>query len=84
MAFGRGSVTGIAKKHKINANSSTKAGLVGTNEALLQMLWTQYFIEAQGFTIDESMLFHNNLRAALLEQNMMASISKRTKHSRVI
>ena len=47
-----------------------------------QILWTQYFIEAQGFNIDESVLFQDNLSAMLLERNRIASISKQTKHIR--
>lgn len=46
-------------------------------------MWTRYFIEAQGFTIDESVLFQDNLSATLLEQNRMASSRKRTKNIRV-
>ena len=77
MSFGRGSVTGIANKHKTNAKSSTEAELIGANDAKPQMLLTSYFVEAQGFTIDESVLFRENLSAMPLVN------SKRTKHIRV-
>ena len=40
MFFGRGYVTCIAKKHKINVKSSTEAELIGADDALPQMLWT--------------------------------------------
>ena len=63
MSFGRGFVTGIANKHKTNAKSSTEAELIGANDAKPQMLLTSYFVEAQGFTIDESVLFRDNLSA---------------------
>ena len=83
MSFVGVSVTGIAKNHKINVKSSTEAELIGARKSLPQMLWTQYSIEAQCFTIDESIILQNNLRAMLLEQNGMASSSKQTNHIRV-
>ena len=48
-----------------------------------QMLGTRYFIKSQGFTIDESVMFQDNLSAMLIDRNSMASSSKRTKHTRV-
>ena len=52
ISFGRGSVTGISTKNKINAKSSTKAELICADNAMSQILLTRYFIEAQGFTIN--------------------------------
>ena len=40
---------------------------IGADNAMPQMLWTQYFIEAQGFTVDKSVLLQDNLSAMLLE-----------------
>ena len=83
MSFGGGYFMGIAKKHKMNMKSSTKAELIGSNDALPQILWTQYSIEAHGFTIDKSIRFQDNLSAILLERNGMVSRSRQTKHIRV-
>jgi hypothetical protein len=47
------------------------------------MMWTRYFIEAQGFEVDESILNQDNPRAMLLEKNGKASSSKRIKHVQV-
>jgi hypothetical protein len=46
--MGTGSIKGISKKQKINTRSSTESELVGVHDVAPQMLWTQYFIEAQG------------------------------------
>jgi hypothetical protein len=46
-------------------------------------MWTRYFIEAQGFNVEESILYQDNLSAMLLEKNGKQSSSKRTKHIRV-
>ena len=57
---------------------------IGAKNAMPQIFWSCYFIKAQGFTINNSVLFQDNLCAMLLEQNRMASRSKRTSHIRVI
>ena len=79
----RGSITGISNKHRIDIKSSTETALIRSDNNMPQMLWTLYFIKAQGFIIDKSVLFQDNLRTMLFERNGMASRSKRKKHIRV-
>ena len=83
MSLGKGSLLSLTKKQKINTRSSTEAELVGVDDAMPQMLWTRYFIEAQGFKVEEMILNQDNLSTILLEKNGRASSSKRTKHIRV-
>jgi hypothetical protein len=83
MSLGKGSITGASKKQKINTRSSTESELVGADDMLPQIMWTRYFIEAQGFNVDESILYQDNLSAMLLEKNGKQSSSKKTKHIRV-
>ena len=73
---GRGSVTIIEKKHKINVNISNEEQLIGAKNDMPEILWYRYFIEVQGFTIDKSMIFQDNLSDMLLKQNKMAPISE--------
>jgi hypothetical protein len=42
--------------------------------------WTRYFLEAQGYSVNDNILFQDNKSAILLERNGKASSSKRTKH----
>jgi hypothetical protein len=56
MSLGKGSITGASKKQKINTQSSTESELVGADDMLPHIMWTRYFIEAQGFNVDESIL----------------------------
>jgi len=42
--------------------------------------WPRYFLEAQGYGINESMVYEDNQSAILPEKNGQASSSKRTKH----
>ena len=57
------------KKEKLNTKSSTEAELIRAYDALPQMLWKKYFIEAQVYGIDEDIMYQNNLSAMLLETN---------------
>jgi hypothetical protein len=57
---------------------------VGVHDVAPQMLWTRYFVEAQGYKLKESVLHQDNMSAMLLETNGKESNSKRTKHINVI
>jgi hypothetical protein len=54
--------------------------LVGADDASPVMMLTRYFMEVQGFAVDESDLYQDNLSTMLLERNGNKSSSKRTKH----
>ena len=49
---GHGSIISISKNQKLNTKSSTEAELIGAYNTMPQMLWTRYFLEAQGYGID--------------------------------
>jgi hypothetical protein len=53
MSMGKGSVIGMSKKQKINTRSSTESELVGADDAIPQMMWTRYFLEGQGYNVEE-------------------------------
>jgi len=54
--------------------------LVGVDYAMPAILWTRYFLKAQGYGVKESIVYQDNKSAILLEKNGKASSSKRTKH----
>ena len=83
MSLGRGSVISISKKKKLNTKSSTEAELIGADDMLPQMLWTKYFIETQGYGIDENIMYKDNLSAMLLETSRNKSSTKKMKHIQV-
>ena len=68
------------KKKKLNTKSSTEVELIGEDGAMPQMLWTRYFMEAQGYGIEENILYQDNMSAMLLENNRKKYSKKNTKH----
>ena len=44
------------------------------------ILWTQYFLEAQGYEVRENTVFQDNQSAILLEKNGKCSSSRRMRH----
>ena len=77
---GRGAVYSGLSKYKINKNISTETELVGAIDALTQVLWTQYFIEHQGYNIKDNEFNQYNQSTILLEKNGIVSGGKLTRH----
>ena len=78
--MGKGAIQAISSKQKLNTKSSTEAELVGADDVLSQLLWTKYFLEAQGYASAETILYQDNTSAILLENNGNESSSRRTRH----
>lgn len=66
MSRGRGSILSMSKKQNLNTKSSTEAELIGADNVLPQMLWTEYFLESQGYDIDENIIYQGNISAMIL------------------
>jgi hypothetical protein len=80
MLMGKGAAISFSNKHKINTKSSSKSELVSANQALSPILHTRYFIEAQGYSVEQNILFQDNQSTMRLEVNSSFSSSKQTKH----
>jgi len=48
MMLGKGAMYSSSCKQKLNIKSSTKAELVGIDDAMGQVLWTRHFLAVQG------------------------------------
>ena len=83
LSLGKGCIYNTSMKQKINTKSSTEAELVAMNDVLPQVLWTKYFLEAQGYGVNDNIVYQDNLSAILLEKNGKWSSTKRTKHLNV-
>ena len=80
MSLGKGSIYSTSTRQRLNTTSSTEAELVGVADAMPMILWTRYFLEAQGYHVNDSVVYQDNQSAMLLEKNGKASSSKRTRH----
>ena len=78
--MGKGALYGKSSKQKITVKSSTEAELVGASDFLPQTIWTRNFIEAQGYKVDDSDFYQDNMSAMKMEQNGRASAGQRSRH----
>ncbi len=83
MFLGKGMPITASKKQKVNGKSSTESELIGVDDMLPHILWTHYFLEAQGYDIKENIVHQDNKSAILSEINGKGSSSKRTKHIKI-
>lgn len=82
-SLGKGAPYAGCLKQKINGKSSTEVEVIAVDDFIGQVLWTQYFLQAQGYDIPRSIVYQDNQNAILLENNGRKSGSKRTKHINV-
>jgi hypothetical protein len=83
MSMGEGSVHSASKTQRLNAESSTKAELVGVDNVMAQALWTRHFLEAQECEVWDNAACQDNQSKMSLEKNGRGSSSKRTCHINV-
>ena len=62
------------------ARSSTESELIGVHDVMLQIIWTSYFLLAQGQKVNDNLLYQDNMSTMLMEKNGRQSSTKHTKH----
>ena len=80
MTMGGGAITSLSKKQKLNTRSSTEAELVAVDDCMSQVLWTKYFLEAQGYSTKPQVVLQDNESAIKLEKNGHKSMGQRSRH----
>ena len=80
MTLGKGAIVSSSRKQKINTKSSTETELVAVDDKIGDILWMRYFLESQGYTIEENIVYQDNMSTLSLEKNGRISGSGRTKH----
>ena len=80
ISLGKVSVSIFSTHKKINRMSSIEGELIGVDNAMSKILWSRYFIEAQGYKIAYNRIMQDNKSAILLGGGGKFSTSKRTKH----
>jgi hypothetical protein len=69
MSFGQGMALSYSWKQEIMTKISTEAELVVVDDSLGYILWAQYFMQEQGYDMEASLLYQDNMSAMLLETN---------------
>ena len=82
-SLGAGTIHAVPMKQKINTSTSTHAELVGVSDALPEILWCCYFMEAQSYTVENDYIHQDNQSAILLEKNGAQSIDKGSRHIKI-
>jgi hypothetical protein len=78
--MGKGATSSYSGKVKLNTRSLTETELVTAAMFVPEMLWSLYFIQAQGYGAECVGLYHDNISAQLLMKNGRFSSGKKTKH----
>jgi hypothetical protein len=80
LTMGRGFPPVSSTKQKLNTRSSTESELVGVDDMMPIVVWSRYFLVAQGYGVTQNILLQDNKSSILLEKNGRASSGKRTRH----
>jgi hypothetical protein len=78
--MGKGAISSYSRKVKLSTRSSTKTELVVADMYMLELLWTLYFIQNQGYGAECVGLHLDNISTQLLMKNGRYSSGKKTKH----
>ncbi len=65
---------------RLNTKSSTEGEIVGVSNFLPNMIWVSMFLEAQGFSLQENILYQDSESAMRIVLNGKRSCSAKTKH----
>ena len=78
--LGKGAIISSSTKQKTNTRSSTKAKLNGIDDEIGKVLWSKWFLEAQGFEVKLNIIYQDNQSTLKLAKNGKTSSGKRMRH----
>ena len=79
MTMGKGAIQSGSTKQKLVTRSTCEAELVVADDASTKILWTKMFLEAQGYKVQENILYQDNKSTILLLNNGKANSGKQTQ-----
>ena len=77
--LGKGAVYTASTKQKLNAISSTETELIALHDILRQVIWTRYFMEAQGHEIKKNIVYQDNTSTMIMAKNGRSFLGKRNQ-----
>ena len=82
-SLGKGAVHSTWTRQKINPKSATEVELVALDDVLPQILWTRYFLNAQGYVVRDAIIHQDNQSAIKIEENGKGSSRKCACHMHI-
>ena len=80
MSYGLGIIHGRSSKQKLNTKSTTESEVVGVSEYLPYNIWTINFMKAQGYDIQDNVMYQDNQSAMKMEINGRNSCTGNSRH----
>ena len=80
MTMGKGVAISQSNVMKCNTRISTEMELILLHDKLPDIIWMRYFVECQGYNIDEYIIFQDNMSSLSLEKNGRVWSLGQTKH----
>ena len=80
MTLGKGAVISVSSRIKSNTKISTETEIYGADHLLNTVLWRNYFLEEQGYTTENNIMYQDNQSCMRLKINRALYSSGRTKH----
>ena len=82
MYLHRGSIYSTSIRKKLNKRSYIETDLVGVDNVMPMVLWSNYLLGSQGYS-NKTDIFQDNQSSMLLDKNERASSGKRTRHTNI-
>ena len=80
MSLGKGAVISASIKQKMSTKSLTETELIAADNLMPHILLTNYFLNWQGYNVNDTILYQDNKSAILQKKTGRKSSSKTTKH----
>jgi hypothetical protein len=74
VTFGKGAVASSSNKMKFNTKSLMETELISLADKLADIIWMHYFVECQGYNINEYVIYQDNMSALSLEKEWQSVI----------
>ena len=57
-----------------------ESDIISSDDMFVKFIWFLYFIQEQGYSVDQNIMYQDNMKTMRLEINGSLSSSKHTKH----
>ena len=83
MSMGKGAIVNILRKHKMNMDRYTELELVSISDVIGMIMWYKYFMQSQGYTIENNILYQDKKSTILLAKNRRMLAGNNSKHIKI-